>query len=584
MAMAVPSLVLDWEGKLHQVSAAGTGSIPVQMVRNLERCTLEAHQFFGLPPGTYDLYDKFGKIEHPEDLQRALDTAGGGECTIEIREHSQFTQIRDLETENRGQNERMAAIEASIRAAEQRADEKLETSKDELTAYIGRVERKILDELVPTIGELCRDRDQLQKDVRKAQEKLRQINIRELQEMKQSFDALQEEVKVAVKRVDRIDTMWTMEKARLEEDISRTQSELKELARYVQGKIDICIQSDADLAHDHQLLEERVKLLADDLGLLTGDHKYLNEQCAGNREKEEELRGLLVDVRTSNERLETASGHSKTRLTSLELSAMEQWNGFFPGVLYFRSWHRLAKGADVQLSRDLMVVTGRNNLMATGVMPESDEGLAVADGPCRRFGEPGNWATYYELEMDEVCGAPRGSGGLYAGVAIQNGDEIAAHPHHEFDGWLIGGPVKALICRAGSAGTDEPDPDKLPATWAPGAEATETAAESVRDNVEMLRVALPRRMRGEIRSVDSCWESESLTLGDRVGLLFRCKPEGGARLRVAVNGIVVAQHDFVDAPPADAIGFLTPLVRLSGTGKSVKLLRGMHPPPEMLAR
>mmetsp|Transcript_10427 Transcript_10427/g.29005 ORF Transcript_10427/g.29005 Transcript_10427/m.29005 type:complete len:587 (-) Transcript_10427:115-1875(-) len=585
MALAVPSLVLAYEDKFHQISAAGTGSIPVQMLRNLEACETEAQKKFNLPPGTYELHDKFGKINDPEDLQRALDSAGGGECTIEVREYPQYVHLRSLDKINEVQFKRMDDIEASIRKAETTAQVALQETHDELRDYIERVERKILDELVPVIDELCRDRTQLQKDLRKAEEKLRKINVRELHEMRQDFFKLKEEIQAAVKRVDRIDVLWATEKARMEEDIERTALELKELQRYMQGRIDICVEADADLARNQQVLEQRVKLLADDLVLFREDHKDLTELATSARDAEQEMRSTIAEVREANTSIMKDIGHFKTRIKCIEVAGMEEWNGFLPGVIYYKKWSRLAHGEDVQLSSDLMMATGRGNLATTGIVVTADEGLAIADGPCKRFGKPGNWSSYFELEVEEIAPAPAGAGGLYVGMSIHNAEEIKNHPRHEFDGWLMGGPLKALICRMGTANIPEPDPESVPATWAPGMEASETAFEAVKEFVDNLRIAIPHKPKAEVREIDSCWESEILNIGDKIGVLFRCKPAGGARMRIAVNDIVTAQHDFMSdqAPPGDVVGFLTPIVRLSGTGKSVRIYRDKKPPPEMLA-
>jgi len=582
----VPSLVLSYGNELHQVSAAGNGSLAVQMVRNLESCSSEAQRKFNLPPGTFELVDRFGKIEYPEDLQRALQTAGSGECTIEVREHLQFIKLRDLENENASQNSRMDSIEALIQANKETADTNLKESENDLRNYTERVERKILDELIPTIEELCRDRTQMQKDIRKAQEKLRQINVRELHEMKVDFDKLQEEVKANIRRVDRIDTMWTADKARLEGDISRNQGDLRDLQQYIQGKMDVLVSADAELAKHHQVLEQRVRLMGDDIKLVTEDQKEVEKQATASVDKVEEINKWVDDVRTFNERLHVDAGHFRTRFQSLELAAMERWTGFFPGVLYFKHWHSTAKGPDVDHSRDLSVAVGRGNTASTGILAMSDEGLTVADGPCRRFGDKDRWASYFEFELDEMAHAPDGVGGLFAGFSIQSAQEIEAHPHHEFDGYLMGGKVKALICRAGLGGLDPPDPldyTTLPATWSPGADATETAHESVKENVDLLRLSFPVQPQGLVREVPSRWKSEDLKIGDVVGIMFRCKPSGGAKMRVQVNGTVVTHHDFPDAPPADAVGFVTPIVRLAGTGKAVRLYRDRWPSPEMLA-
>lgn len=58
---------------------------------------------------------------------------------------------------------------------------------------------------------------------------------------------------------------------------------------------------------------------------------------------------------------------------------------------------------------------------------------------------------------------------------------------------------------------------------------------------------------------------------------------GLARLRVSVNGSIVLTQEFMDAPTAEAVGFFTPIVRLAGSGKAVRLCPGVTPPAKMLA-
>ncbi|CAE8659986.1 unnamed protein product, partial [Polarella glacialis] len=261
------------------------------------------------------------------------------------------------------------------------------------------------------------------------------------------------------------------------------------------------------------------------------------------------------------------------------------WEGFAPGILYFRAWHRHAKAEDVQLSPDLSIATGRGFLAATGMVIGTDEGLAVGDGPCRRWGTPGSFSSYFEVELDEIAHAPAGAGGIYVGVSIQSAAEIARHPNKEFDGWMIGGNSKALICRAGSGkAAEEGDTSYLehvPDTFAQG--ASEGAKMAVSQAVRMLRYAMPPKVKGEIRELESAWKSDSLKKGDRIGILFKCQREGGARIRITVNGDLRATHNFMEAPPAEAIGLLTPVVRLAGSGKAAKLLPGLSPPTRLLA-
>merc|ERR1711879_97135 len=76
-----------------------------------------------------------------------------------------------------------------------------------------------------------------------------------------------------------------------------------------------------------------------------------------------------------------------------------------------------------------------------------------------------------------------------------------------------------------------------------------------------------------IPRIPSGWKSEDLVIGDIISAMIRFKEEGGCRLRIAVNGVEKWTHDFLDAPPDEAIGFLYPAVRLSGASKSVRLRR-----------
>merc|ERR1711879_650026 len=116
------------------------------------------------------------------------------------------------------------------------------------------------------------------------------------------------------------------------------------------------------------------------------------------------------------------------------------------------------------------------------------------------MGTPGAWSSYFEIEIDEICAAPAGSGGLYVGVSLQNGEEVANHPRKEFDGWLVGGNGKALICRAAAPERgyeDAPPPSSLqPAAF--GSDVTSSAAQKAAEALQMLRAAMPPKPKGEM--------------------------------------------------------------------------------------
>jgi hypothetical protein len=571
-----PTLVLAYQDK--KVVAADNASDAARFIKNFQTFTIEAEAKLGIPQGTYDFYDKCGRVEKQEDLQRAFHSAGDGDCIIELREHSHYIKLRALEQENLRQNAFMEKLEAMLKKSEKKQEELVEETKEKIMAEVSKTNRKINSEIMPQIEALTRDRNEMQKDIRSVVEKLSQINVKELQELTAKAEKLQAEITAAVQRVDRIDHQWAIDKAHLNSEINKGHQDLQELKRWLQGKVDLCIEADADLRRDQQLCGERMQIVADDLRLLMEDFYRLERRCSGALEESEDLRTLLGQVREDNEHLRSDCGSVMTRVHCIEGTATEKWEGFAPGVLYFRQWHKGAKGGDVQLSADLQVATGRGFLAATGVVIGCDEGLVVGDGPCRRFGTPGSWFSYYELEVDEICAAPEGAGGLYVGLCIQSGEEIAAHPKHEFDGWLCGGPSKALICRAGDI--PDADPGALPATYAP--DASEAAYKHAKEAIKLLRAALPPRPKGEVQEADSNFASEKLRMGDRIAVLFRVHRDGGARMRIGVNGDIVATKEFINAPPAEAVGFLTPVVRLAGTGKSAKLLPGLTPPSRML--
>jgi len=541
-----------------------------------------AAEKLGLPKDSYDLYDRYGKIEVAEDLQRAMHMAGTGDCIIEVREHEYYVRIRAREDHNKLQDERLDRLEAALADAQNKNDQMLENSRNEAKSLVIKLEKRVDNEIKPVIDALIRDKNRLQKDVRNIEEIVGQLDLQEMKQIAAETFKLRDEVKDAVRKVNDMQRSWFTDKAKLTEICMQNQQDLHELQRYLQGKIDVCIEADADLRRDQQLCTERMQIVADDVRLLTDEHTRLMRQCTGALEESEELRTLLGQVREDNEHLRSDHGMVKTRVHCLEGTATEVWDGFMPGVLYFNRFHPFAKGDDVQFDPAHQTATGRGFLAATGLVVGNFEGLAVADGPCRRFGTPGSNVSYYEMEVEEVKTVPEGMGGLWVGVSLQSAEEIAQHPSKEFDGWLVGGASKALVCRAGTPPDLPVDPDKIPETFAPGA-SDGSALGNVHEAIGLLRKALPPRLKGEMREFGSMWNSQVLRRGDRIGVLWRCNRDMGARMRVSVNGVIVLTQEFADAPTSECVGFFTPVVRLAGSGKAVKILPGLSPPSRMLA-
>lgn len=581
-AMA-PSLVYLYQDRRAQ--AAGSRTEAIKQIQNLESVFMEAEEKMNIHAGTYDLFDIYGQVKELTDLQRAVKMAGEeGECVLELREHRQFIKIRALEEENATLNARIAKLEEYVKAQEKRFDEKIIESSNELKAMIRKVDGKIVQEVMPTLQDLLATRTQMQREMRAMQEKLGEINIEEIKAMCQMARDLNEEVKNCIRRIEYVDSQFQKEKVQLKLEMERIQRDMKELQRFMQGKLDILMEADADVKRDVMLNSERLALTQDDFRLLQEELSRLTNQCSGALEESEELRDLLGQVREDNALIKSTQGAMQVRVNCIEGTATEKWDGFWPGILYFRRWHTSAKGIDIQLSADTMIAIGRGPLASTGVVLGSDEGLALADGPSRRFGTPGSFSSYFEIEVDEICSAPQGAGGLFVGFSLSSAAEVAAHPKKEFDGWLMGGNAKALVMRAGMQDGME---DQIPQTYLGGqpgdSEEAKRRLKDAKSSLQLLRAAMPPVKVGQVRELGSFWQSGSLGMGDRVGVLFRCKRDGGARMRISVNGVKRAEHDFIDAPPSEAVGFMTPVIRLAGSTKACKLLPGLAPSAKILA-
>lgn len=574
-----PAVVFSYRDK--RVVAAGSGVDAVRSIKNLDAVVAEAEEQLGLPPGSYDLYDSLGKIESAQDFQRALMCAGTGELTIEVKEHMHYTKIRELEATNEELVGRVARLEDKLAAtvvSNSQTDTKVEALSEALKSLIRQISEKINDEIKSEMQVLGQDSALLAKEVASIREQLSTFNVQELRSSAELMNTVREEVRHAVDRVNQTGASWFTEKAAVQSSVTKANEDCAELQRYMRGKLEMFMTADADLRRDLQLSNERIQLLQDDMQILTEQQSGLRMQITDRSEESKQLRDLLGQVREDNAHLRYESSQVRTRIHCIEGAATEKWDGFSPGVLYFRQWHRVAKGSDVQLSADLCVATGRGAMAMAGVVMNTDEGLAVGDGHCRRFGTPGQFSSYFEIEVDEMTAVLAGAGGLYVGMSLQSAEEIARRPQHDFDGWLLGGTAKAISCRAASGDAPVPD-DVTPDTLA----VTDLSKSQSLEALKLLRSAMPPRAKSEWKEADCNWHSEAIHTGDRIGVLLRFNRNGGARFRVMVNGITAGQHDFADAPPAEAVGFLTPVVRLAGNGKSVRLLPGLQPPSRVLA-
>merc|ERR1712182_187875 len=118
----------------------------------------------------------------------------------------------------------------------------------------------------------------------------------------------------------------------------------------------------------------------------------------------------------------------------------------------------------------------------------------MGNGPCRRTGKPGQFVSYFEVEVTEVYANAEGCGGLYLGASVQSAEQVLEHPRREYDGWLVGGKRSAIVNIRGNHG-------------------------------KLFSAIRPVAKTGEQIPLDAQWNSEVLRIGDRVGVLMMLKRE-----------------------------------------------------------
>lgn len=93
-----------------------------------------ASKKFGLKPDSFDVCDACGKIETDKALQRALCMAGGGVCTLEIRERPVWSKMRGMGEQIKALSKAGSETEKAMEALEARVSARLEGLLGELGA------------------------------------------------------------------------------------------------------------------------------------------------------------------------------------------------------------------------------------------------------------------------------------------------------------------------------------------------------------------------------------------------------------------------------------------------------------------
>jgi len=515
-------------------------------VRTIESLNWEVDNRLGIPKDEYDFHDIHGPIHEPADLARAMQMAGPNDCILEVVYKAVFAKMRYLQQELQFLKNKVNVNEGEIRESEGRSAKRLEEAKGQISDSLGHLDQR-MNNNDNVVGGLCKDRSSMQMELQSINMTLRELDMKELKELMETAKASQSQIADALNRVTQLERSWEVEKEMMMNDLEDLKKDLLTVQKSIAGKIDVCIEADADLAREMRMVSEKCGLNADDVTLIQEEMKKIVYKCQLAMEQSLESKTLLAGVREDGAKVLTDSNMLKERVHCLEGLAEQKFPDFAPGVVFCRRWHSLAKGDDVQLSPDNASATGRGFSALQGVVVGNDEGFVIGDGPCRRTGKPGSFVSYFEIEITEVYANAEGCGGLYVGASCQSAAQVLEHPRKEYDAWLVGGKRQALVQIRSGAG-------KLFSVIRPGSQAP------------------------EIKTLDAQWNSEPLRVGDRVGVVMMLKRDGGFLMRVVVNGTVTSTELFGDAPPEDQCPFLYPIVRISGTAKSVRICPGMDPP------
>lgn len=522
-------------------------------ISTIEAISWELENRLGIPKEEYNFHDQYGAVTEPEDLQRAIKMSAAGPCVLTVVYHAVFKRMRALMKEVDLLKIKVESQDQAVKDSETRSAEALERNVAEMNRQIHDVTNQCHQQS-EVCARLSKDNASMQMEVQSIGMTLRELDIKELKELMENAKVAQNQVQDALNRVTQLERSWEIEKEMMMNDLEDQKKDLASVQRSIAGKIDVCIEADADLSREMRLVSEKCALNADDVTLIQEEMKKVVYKCQLAMEQSLESKTLLSGVREDSAKVLADSNILKERVHCLEGVAVERWPDFAPGVVFCRRFHSELKGDDVQLNADHTVATGRGFSALQGVVIGNDEGLVVGNGPCRRTGKPGKFFSYFEVEITEVYGNAEGSGGFYIGASVQSAEQILEHPRKEFDGWLMGGKKNGgMVHIRGAHG-------KLFSVIRPGQKAGEV---------------IPMNMSGG-------WNSEALRVGDRVGLAMMLKRDGGMIMRIVVNSVTQTTEAFTDCPPEDQCQFFTPIVRIAGTAKSVKMCPGMDPPKAIM--
>jgi len=96
--------------------------VPVDMGGGLEALTAEVEAKLGLHPGSFSIFDEFGKVDDSAALQRALDMA----CVLEVREAPEWQKIREMDAKINMLVARCPVVDSVLTCIEERSAKRFE--------------------------------------------------------------------------------------------------------------------------------------------------------------------------------------------------------------------------------------------------------------------------------------------------------------------------------------------------------------------------------------------------------------------------------------------------------------------------
>merc|ERR1711904_746469 len=157
---------------------------------------------------------------------------------------------------------------------------------------------------------------------------LKEFDIKDLKEVMENAKVAQNQVQDALNRVTQLEKSWEIEKEMMMNDLEDQKKDLASVQRSIAGKIDVCIEADADLHREMRVVSEKCGLNADDVTLIQEEMKKVVYKCQLAMEQSLESKTLLSGVREDSAKVLMDSNQLKERVHCLEGITAEKFPEF----------------------------------------------------------------------------------------------------------------------------------------------------------------------------------------------------------------------------------------------------------------